>query len=217
MLEVSIPWKGSPESLRSFRLAFTLEDKQAIWLMGPSGIGKTTFLRAIARLVEIPDTAMSYRGTNYRLIEPRKWRRLIHYVCQKPVLFPGSVLHNIQKPFTLAQNRNEIPEISLVKGFLERLLLPPSLLERDALTLSVGETSRICLIRSILSAPAVLLLDEPTASLDLASRRAVAMTLSDWLNQTGRGLVGVTHDEILVDMVQGFKIDLGNQVYSSVS
>ncbi len=217
MLEVSIPWKGSPESFRSFRLDFILEEKQAIWLMGPSGIGKTTFLRAIARLVEIPDIAMSYGGTTYRLIEPRKWRRLIHYVCQTPVLFPGSVLHNIHKPFTLAQNTNEVPEVGLVNSFLERLLLPPALLERDALTLSVGEAARICLIRSILSAPEVLLLDEPTASLDLASKRAVAITLADWLNQTGRGLVGVTHDEILVDMVQGFKIDLGGQVYSSVS
>ena len=73
------------------------------------------------------------------------------------------------------------------------------------------------MIRSILSAPEVLLLDEPTALLDLASKRAVAITLADWLNQTGRGLVGVTHDEILVDMVQGFKVVLGGQVYSSVS
>ncbi len=155
MLEVSIPWKGSPESFRSLHLNFILEEKQAIWLMGPSGIGKTTFLRAIARLVEIPDIAMSYGGTDYSLIEPRKWRRLIHYVCQKPVLFPGSVLHNIHKPFALAENRNEVPETGLVISFLERLLLPSSLLERDALTLSVGEAARICLIRSILSAPDV--------------------------------------------------------------
>ena len=132
------------------------------------------------------------------------------YVSQKPVLFGGSVRENIFKPFGLRLDKDRIPRIGSVTTLLGKLYLSDSILERDAMTLSVGEAARICLIRSLLLTPEILLLDEPTASLDLDSRKAVAKTLKEWLSLTDSGIIGVTHDETLTEMAPGLEIHLGS-------
>ncbi len=208
LLEASIPLGSSPGDANLPRVNLEIHEKQVIWLLGRSGIGKTTLLRTIARLHETPGVSMKYRGTTYHQIEPRRWRSSMLYVNQKPVLFRGSVRENIFKPFGLKLNKDRIPGIGSVTTLLGKLYLSDSILERDAMTLSVGEAARICLIRSLLLTPEILLLDEPTASLDLDSRKAVARTLKEWLLITRSGIIGVTHDETLTGMAPGLEIHL---------
>ncbi|MCL5123663.1 MAG: ATP-binding cassette domain-containing protein [Deltaproteobacteria bacterium] len=190
-------------------LNLSVHARQIVWLLGRSGIGKTTILRKMARLHEDPRVDMKYRGVLYSQIAPRNWRRSILYVNQRPILFRGSVRENIFKPFGLKLNRDKVPNLDLVVKLLRKVDLSDSFLERDALTLSVGEMARICLVRSLLMNPDVLLLDEPTASLDSESRIAVAITLKEWLSQTNSGIIGVTHDETLTEMIPGLEIHLG--------
>ncbi|MGA8832634.1 MAG: ATP-binding cassette domain-containing protein, partial [Desulfomonilaceae bacterium] len=137
-------------------------------------------------------------------------RSSILYVNQKPVMFRGSVRENIFKPFELRLNKDRMPENASVVTLLRKLYLSNSVLERDAMTLSVGEAARICLVRALLLSPDILLLDEPTASLDLDSRKAVAKTLNEWLSLTDSGIIGVTHDETLTEMAPGLEIHLGS-------
>ncbi len=212
LLEASIPLGSPLDNTNPSYLNLEIHAGQVVWLLGRSGIGKTTVLRTIARLNETPGVSMKHRGTTFQQIEPRRWRSLILYVSQKPILFRGSVRENIFKPFGLRLNKYRIPNIGPVTTLLENLYLPESILERDALTLSVGEAARICLIRSMVLAPEILLLDEPTASLDLDSRKAVAKTLIEWLSITNRGIIGVTHDETLTGIAPGLEIHLGRRL-----
>jgi ABC-type sulfate/molybdate transport systems ATPase subunit len=77
---------------------------------------------------------------------------------------------------------------------LELAGLDPSFAGRDAARLSVGEQQRVMVARALALEPAVLLLDEPTASLDAASRDAVEATLLDLRERPGLSYVMVTHD-----------------------
>ncbi len=208
ILEASIPIGRLQDDQSFFNLDLTLYERQTIWLLGRSGIGKTTALRTIARLHETPGTVMKYRGKPFDQTGPRQWRSAILYVSQKPLLYRGSVRENIFRPFRLKLHKHRSPEIESVDKLMERLALSNSILERDALTLSVGESARICLIRSLLISPSILLLDEPTASLDLESRKAVAKILKDWMIAGNRGIIGVTHDETLTNIAQGLEIHL---------
>ncbi len=210
LLEASIPLGSFQDANNPSKLNITIRSRQIVWLRGRSGVGKTTALRTIAHLHEAPGVEMKYRGNTFDQIGPRRWRSAMLYVNQKPVLFRGSVRENIFRPFTLRLHKDRTPGIGSVTKLLKKLDLSDSVLERDAMTLSVGEAARICLIRSLLLTPDILLLDEPTASLDLDSRKAVAGTLKEWLLITDGGIIGVTHDETLTEMAPGLEIDLGS-------
>lgn len=209
LLEVSIPVDCIRDSRKSSILNLKIHKRHVVWLLGRSGIGKTTILRTIARLHEQSGVKMKFQGHSSDHIEARRWRRSILYVNQKPVMFRGSVQENIFKPFGLRLNKNRIPENRAVITLLKKFCLSESILGRDAMTLSVGEAARICLVRSLLLTPDILLLDEPTASLDLDSRKAVANALNEWLSFTDGAIIGVTHDETLTKMVSGTEIHLG--------
>jgi ABC-type iron transport system FetAB ATPase subunit len=92
--------------------------------------------------------------------------------------------------------------------YLKRLFLPEGILERDALVISVGEASRVALVRALLLRPDVLLLDEPTAALDPDSKEAAADLLREWVSSSNRGIVGVTHDESLRRLLPGHEVRL---------
>ncbi len=87
-------------------------------------------------------------------------------------------------------------------------MLPAEMLERDALTLSVGEASRVALIRALIAEPRILLLDEPTSALDANAAEALAALLQKWISTGKRGIVGASHDEDFLDRLPGRQIDL---------
>ena len=128
---------------------------------------------------------------------------------QKPVLIEGTVLSNLQRAFGFRGSNTVRPDMRVVAEELSSLLLPEKILDRDALTLSVGEAARVALVRAMLIRPQVLLLDELTAALDSNSRDAVISLLKTWLDSDDRGIIGVTHDEVLKQLLPGEEIMLG--------
>ncbi len=127
---------------------------------------------------------------------------------QKAVLFPGSVSDNLRKAFNLRCRTDQDADIVVAHKQLSRLLLPDDVLKRDALTLSVGEASRVALVRSLSVDAQVLLLDELTAALDTKSRDAAAELLLGWLGESRRGIVAVSHDEGFRQLMPGQVITL---------
>ena len=187
---------------------FALESGEMIWISGHSGSGKTTLLRTLARLSPPNGGDLLLQGKRWEDIPARAWRSHVGYVHQKPVLFPGTVESNLTRPFDLYARRSLKPNINQAFDHLTRLLLPKNVLEQDALTLSVGESSRVALVRSLMVNPMVLLLDEPTASLDNKAREAVADLLRDWLASDDRAIVAVSHDENTIRRLYGKEIVL---------
>ena len=154
-------------------------------LLGPSGSGKSTLLRLLNRLADPDEGTVRFHGTDVRELDPLELRRRVGLVPQLPAPVPGSVTDNVEFGPRL-EGREVDPERPLRLAGLD-----PSFLERDASRLSVGEQQRVMLARTLALEPEVLLLDEPTASLDAAATTAVEQALR---NLRDVSLVLVTHD-----------------------
>jgi putative ABC transport system ATP-binding protein len=155
-------------------------------VVGPSGSGKSTLLRLCNRL-EAPTSGMvRFRGDDVAGLDPRDLRRRVGMVFQRPTPFAGSVRDNL---------RIARPDLSdeEAKDVLDRADLTPALLERPAHELSGGEAQRMCLARTLVTGPEVLLMDEATSSVDARSRRALE-DMTRALAHGGVPVVWVTHD-----------------------
>ena len=155
-------------------------------LAGPSGAGKSTLLRLLNRLDDPVAGEIRWRGRALAEWDPTDLRRQVAMVFQRAPVFPGTVLDNL---------RVASPEVSTDRAehVLDHVGLPIELLDQDASTLSGGEAQRMCVARALLTEPAVLLADEPTAALDRAARVTVE-ELGRSLADSGVAVIWVSHD-----------------------
>jgi putative ABC transport system ATP-binding protein len=153
---------------------------------GPSGAGKSTLLRLLNRLDEPVSGVITWDGRPLAEWEPRLLRRKVAMVFQRPPLFGGTVLDNLR--VALGDVTRPAAEV-----ILDRVGLPPALLDRAANDLSGGEAQRMSIARALLTEPSVLLADEPTASLDGASRITIEQ-LARSIADDGVPIVWVSHD-----------------------
>jgi putative ABC transport system ATP-binding protein len=177
-------------------VSLTLAGGQRVAVVGPSGSGKTVLLRALALLDPLHAGRIHWRG---RQIAPRlipAYRARVTYLPQRPVLIEGTVEQNLRAPFELRTHRDKSYDASRIGQWLEQLGRDPSLLRQSHGNLSGGEAQLIALLRVLQLDPDVLLLDEPTASLDPQATAALERLLSAWWNQSagGRAMLWVTHD-----------------------
>src|SRR5829696_4528043 len=157
-------------------------------LLGPSGSGKSTLLRLLNRLADPDAGRVIYQGRDVREHDPLTLRREVSLVPQLPALIDGTVHDNVAYGPRLAGRSFN------ARTCLELAGLDPTIEDRDAAKLSVGEQQRVMLARAIALEPRVLLLDEPTSALDQAARDAVEGTLGRLRARTAISLVVVTHD-----------------------
>jgi putative ABC transport system ATP-binding protein len=147
-------------------------------LVGPSGAGKTTLLRLLNRLDDPDEGVVLFEGCDVRECDVLDLRRRVQSVGQVPVTFPGTVADNVGGD---------------TRALLQRVGLDPSLADREADRLSVGEAQRMALARSLALSPDVLALDEPTSALDVATKRGIERLVRE-LADSGLTVVMVTHD-----------------------
>ena len=155
-------------------------------LAGPSGAGKSTLLRLGNRL-DIPSAgSVRFRGEDSAAIDPRELRRRVGMVFQRPVPFAGAVRENLKVGAPLAGDEE-------LARTLERVGLEASVLDRVADDLSGGEAQRMCIARTLLTQPEVILMDEPTSALDHENRLGIEH-LAKELAQEGIGILWDSHD-----------------------
>lgn len=169
---------------------------ERLGVLGPSGAGKTVLLRAIARLDPLDEGSIRWQGRDVRGEAVPGYRGRVIYLHQRPALLEGTVEDNLRHPFTLEAHRGRAFDRRLVEDLLARLGRNPAFLDKSGRDLSGGESQLVGLVRALQLDPAVLLLDEPTASLDPATTRAVEGLLDGWLAATPdrRAFVWVSHD-----------------------
>lgn len=188
-----------------------IERGALIRLTGASGTGKSTVLKLLCRLLEPEKGRILLEGTPYTDIEPQFLRRKISYVQQSPTIIPGTLRDNLLLPFSFAANKDLRPaEDSQLNNYLQRFFPEKVILEQDAEKLSVGQKQRLCLLRSLLLKPAVMLLDEPTSALDPENSEMVNdLTLS--LNrEEGVTIILVTHNNFDYDKAALIEVELKN-------
>ena len=155
-------------------------------VVGPSGAGKTSLLRCLNRLEEPGRGRVLLDGTDVRTLDPTALRRRVGMIFQTPVLFDGGVQAN------LAYGLGDVERSKLARA-LEAAGLEESFLARDSSALSVGQAQRVCIARSLVRDPEVLLMDEPTSALDRDAAARIERLIVD-LATRGLTIGLVTHN-----------------------
>ncbi len=168
-------------------LSVSFERNAISALIGPSGAGKSTFLLTLNRLWEhLPEARMSGRveiflGGLWRNIYDRKLpvtdlRRRVAMVFQTPNPLPMSIARNVSFPLRMAGNTDRESVRQKVEEALKMAYLWEEVKDRmneDARKLSGGQQQRLCLARALVLQPEVLLMDEPTSSLDSTATEVI--------------------------------------------
>ena len=192
-------------------ITFSLKRGETLFIRGPSGVGKTLLLRALACLDPLQSGHLTFDGKTPEHIGIPKWRTLIAYVFQQRIAFKGtpSELYYTAQRFSAQRGRprGDLPAIIHELGLEQSVLLQPWA------ELSGGQAQRVQLAIALALRPAVLLLDEPTSSLDVESSRRVERLLKS----SGAALIWVSHDPQQPSRVGGTVLDLPGGIESLVS
>jgi len=170
-----------------------IERGEAFAVIGPTGAGKTTFLRLID-LLDLPASGKIYfDGTDVTASRQARLetRRRMAFVLQKPVVFNTRVSDNITYGLKWRENKGS-HQHQKVDDVLEMVDLA-ACKNRNARTLSGGEAQRVAIARAIISEPEVLLLDEPTANLDPVSTAKIEAVISN-IRRHQTTIILATHD-----------------------
>jgi spermidine/putrescine transport system ATP-binding protein len=161
-------------------------------LLGPSGCGKTTLMRIIAGLERADTGTISVGGRD--ITRDPAHRRPVNMVFQRYALFPHmTVAENVGFGLRLRRTGRE-EKLRRVEAMLELVQLPGYGV-RSIEQLSGGQAQRVALARALINNPAVLLLDEPLAALDLKLRQTMQLELREIQQRLGSTFVYVTHDQ----------------------
>lgn len=173
----------------------TLLQGQITVLTGQSGSGKSVLLRVLAGLSSINTGSIWLQGNSIDKILPTQWRTQVALLGQHPQLLEGSVLENLQMPYQLQAHQHSRFDIDWHIMQLTHLGRSADFLQQDAFHLSGGERQLVNTLRLLQLSPQVLLLDEPTAALDVETAAKLVQLLTLWLRANPqRTMLWVTHD-----------------------
>jgi ATP-binding cassette, subfamily B, bacterial len=160
------------------RLSFRVAPGETLAIVGPSGSGKSTVADLMVRLLDPDEGTITLDGHDLKTVSLEHLRRAVGIVDQEPCILHASIAENIRyaKPDATDDEVRAAARQAALEPFIERLPCGYETIvgERGA-ALSAGERQRIATARAFLTKPAVLVLDEPTASLDpIAEREVIA-------------------------------------------
>ncbi|MFJ6832718.1 thiol reductant ABC exporter subunit CydD [Streptomyces sp. NPDC091209] len=182
-------------------VSFTVEPGETVALVGPSGVGKSTLLNVLLGFVEPTAGRVRAGGADLAEADLAEWRSRIAWVPQRPHLYAGSIADNVR----LA--RPDADEAALRRALVDAGAaafvdaLPDgadTVLGEDGAGLSAGQRQRLALARAFLADRPVLLLDEPTASLDGATEAEVVAAVRRLA--VGRTVLLVVHRPALLEV-----------------
>ncbi len=183
---------GAPEALRGVDL--TIKPGESVALVGTTGAGKSTFVKLVARFYDPTGGRVLVDGIDLRDIDLHAYRRHIGYVPQEPFLFSGTIRSNIAYGRPAATDL-EIERATRAVGAHDLVVsMPDGYLTRVAeagRSLSAGEKQLLCLARAQLIDPSILILDEATSNLDLATEAQVQRAMN--LASKGRTTLLIAH------------------------
>lgn len=186
--------KGEPKTVFD-RLNLSIHKGEKIALIGSNGAGKSTLMKMLVGLLKPSDGAVELNGISLKNMKADQLSRQISLVYQNPeeMFIKDSIYSDIAYAM---QVRNVKDWKEKTEGLLKRFRLS-ELSDRDGRLLSGGQMRRASLAIGVALNPEILLLDEPTANLDIATRKEIMRTLSDMKDVTDTVMIA-THDMQLV-------------------
>jgi len=200
--DVSFNYPGqSNASLRN--VSFRLKAGERVAILGRIGSGKTTLEKLILGLYRPTSGAVLIDGIDLRQLDPAELRRHIGYVQQDVMLFYGSLRDNITLGAPLADDADVLKAATL-SGIVDLVNQQPEgfdmLVGERGESLSGGQRQGVAIARAVINDPSILLLDEPTSSMDHSSEEDIKKRLQQFV--PGKTVVLVSHRTSLLDLVE---------------
>ena len=168
-------------------ISYRFEKGKIYNIVGPSGGGKTSFLRLLNRLNDPTGGEVRYWSKPLDSYQPTGLREKIAMLFQTPYLFPGTVEDNIKYCCPT--------DTDIDIGFcLTQVGLTSILADREVENLSIGEKQRVAIARSLVLHPEIMLFDEPTAALDPTSVRIIEELIIRLTEELKLTAIVVTHN-----------------------
>ncbi len=172
-------------------------------IMGPSGSGKSTLLKLIGAQLTIQDGDIIIDGDHLSGADQarlREIRRKIGFIFQSHHLLDSiTVVQNVQLPLAFDKTQNSETSKRLALEALDTVGIS-SHAEKKPAHLSGGQKQRVAIARALIRKPAIVLADEPTASLDEKTGREVVELIKKMSKELGVTVVLVTHDNRILDI-----------------
>ncbi len=212
---VSFHYTGRTATLKD--ITFAVEPAKRVAIVGPTGAGKTTLISLIKRFHDPQSGAVLVDGIDVRKLKVKSLREQVSVVLQTPELFSGPIVDNIRYG-RLEATMPEIVEAARsanAHDFIEKL---PNgyntVLGEGGAQLSVGERQRICVARAFLKDAPILILDEPTSSIDSKTETVILDALDRLsVNRTtfviAHRLSTIRHADLILVLDQGSLIERG--------
>ena len=172
-------------------ISVAVQTGDVLAVVGPSGSGKSSFLRLLNRLDEPTRGTVRVGGQDYKLLSPEDLRRRVGMVMQSAYLFPGTVGENVSFG---PEQRGTFLASDQIDSLLQRVGLS-EYRDRDVSNLSGGEAQRVSIARTLANDPEILLLDEPTSALDDATAHEIETLVLDIIRERRMTCVIVTHND----------------------
>lgn len=175
-------------------VSLKIHSGKTVSLIGPSGCGKSTLLRIIMGLIEADSGEVAINGRVLNSVNKIELRREMGYVIQNGGLFPHLSARENLTLVTSFLSWDQKKESQRIRELAELTNIPESLLNRKPDNLSGGQAQRISLMRALMLNPAVILLDEPLASIDPLVRYEMQNDLRSIFRELNKTVLLVTHD-----------------------
>ncbi|OGG47431.1 hypothetical protein A3D66_01520 [Candidatus Kaiserbacteria bacterium RIFCSPHIGHO2_02_FULL_50_9] len=175
-------------------ITLTVRAGEKVALVGPSGAGKTTFVRLLLRLYEVQEGSIRIDGQDIREVTQESLRRAIALVPQEPILFHRTLRENIRygKPDASEREVEAAASLAHCDEFIEHLPRGyDTYVGERGVKLSGGERQRVAIARAMLKNAPIIILDEATSSLDSHSEALIQDALSKLME--GRTTVVIAH------------------------
>ena len=163
------------------RVSLRLSANTCTALVGPSGAGKSTLVNLLMRFMDATNGTLSANGVPITALSPDRWREYVALVSQRPYLFYGTVRENIclARPQASDNEFVQAATLSRVTSFIDELPRGfDTQVGEQGTQLSAGQAQRIAIARAILKNAPILILDEPTSSLDPENEALIRQSLT---------------------------------------
>lgn len=198
---VTFSYPGSEQKALD-NVSFSIRPGERVGIIGRIGSGKSTLEKLILGLYAPTDGAVLIDGIDIKQIDPADLRRSVGYVPQDPVLFYGTLKHNLIMGAPFAEDRHML-EVARIAGIDEFVARHPEgydmMIGERGDSLSGGQRQAVAIARALINNPPILLLDEPSSNMDNQSEAALKRRLMD--ARGDKTLLLVTHRTTLLELV----------------